>query len=174
MNLDKLEPPPPDACFAVTNVMGEPVESANGVTKLDARAVFWAWDDEHERHRHWWCRYHSHDIVIPEVEPTFRTRRVRIDFENGWSASIVYGDATYSSNRDRHPVDGTHRFSETPTTVEVMVIDHEDRHANPDGEPFGWQTPREVIDMLDLVVKLPTDYPFAGHIESVRNAGGGA
>lgn len=111
MNLDKLDPPPPDASFAITNVMGD-------------RAVLWVRDGDGLRH--FWCRYRTSDTSLPDdiyPEP-FRVRQALILFESGWSVSIIWGSASYSTNHDA-TMFARSAFTETPEVVEVAVMDRD-------------------------------------------------
>lgn len=102
-------------------------------------------------------------------DPTYghRTRRCRIRFETGWSASIMWGSGSYSTNHDAwHQHDP---FTEQPTTVEVGVLDHTGelrmrRYVDDDGME-GHEVESNLDDhalaaLLDQLATLPTDNDF--------------
>jgi hypothetical protein len=95
-----------------------------------------------------------------------RGRGCLVRFETGWSASIIWGAGTYSSNHDAwHTWDP---FTEEPTTVEVGVLDRTGelrmrRHADDEME---WHDVESYLDdlqlaaILDELAALPTDTNF--------------
>ena len=91
-----------------------------------------------------WAAAVTVDDVDVEPHP-FRIRRFVLTFENGWSVSVLYGDATYSSNYDAWFLDG--EFEEEPEHVEVAVLD-------PDGSMLA--DPVTLNDVLLLVLIATT------------------
>lgn len=97
-----------------------------------------------------------------------RTRRCIVRFESGWSASIVWGSGSYSTNHDAwHEGDP---FTEEPTTVEVGVVDHTGelrmrRHTD-DADGSEWSDVEiyldddELVELLDQLAALSTDHDF--------------
>lgn len=95
-----------------------------------------------------------------------RGRGCLVRFESGWSASIIWGAGTYSSNHEAwHDGDP---FTEEPTTVEVGVLDRTGelrmrRHADDGTE---WHEVESYLDdiqlaaLLDELAALPTDTDF--------------
>lgn len=113
------------------------------------------------------ARTFHEDLVSPGVAGYMhRGRGCVVRFESGWSASIIWGAGTYSSNHDHwHDWDP---FTEEPTTVEVGVHDHTGqmrmRH-HVDGD-FEWHEVESYLDdvalaaLLDELASLPTDYDY--------------
>jgi hypothetical protein len=104
----------------------------------------------------------------PNGEYLHRTRRTTVRFETGWSASIVWGDATYSSNHDAWL--DTPSFTEAPTTVEVGVLDStgelRQRNKSDDDTGLEWHDVESYLDddelaaLFDRLATLPTDYDY--------------
>jgi hypothetical protein len=165
--IDRLEPPPAGARFAVTNVIGgRRVDQPAGYAELtDARAVLWIADGD--GHRHFWIGYHTSD-VRPRADPdafTFRVRQARLGFEAGWTVSIVWGSCTYSTNHD-DPF-GEQPFVETPRVVELAVLDGDGIIG--DGEPLSYVGPDLALAVIDVVSSMPTGHPTAAElIEACR------
>lgn len=174
---DRLEPPPPGAPFAITNVIGGGAPNAPGghgavladlhdhqVGRLfsglaDARAVLWIADGD--GHRHFWCGYDASDIALPSgTRAPFRVRRARLGFEAGWMVSIVWGSATWSTNRDTPFSDDP--FTETPATVELAVLDRAGTIITDD--PLSYVSPELAVAVIDVVASLPTDHPTAAEL----------
>lgn len=104
---------------------------------------------------------------------THRDRRVMVRFESGWSASIIWGSGTYSSNHDAWDFEWEeHRvpFTEEPTTVEVGVLDRggvlrQRRIFDPDGgheytDVEAYLDDDALVALLDELAKLPTDFDY--------------
>jgi hypothetical protein len=155
MSTRHLEPPPPDAPFAVTNVIGGGVPNVPGYGAVtDTQAVLWVADEG--GHRHFWVQYHASDVVTTRGNP-FRARRARLGFEAGWIVSIAWGSCTYSSNHDWPPV---HAFTETPSVVELAVLGREGHIVCPDGEPLGYLGPAGVLAVIATVATWPSGEPL--------------
>jgi hypothetical protein len=119
-----------------------------------------------------------HMLNIPEAapemaefaagHPSFRMwdRRVTIPCENGWSLSVIWGDATYSSNYT-HPFIERQEFIEEPTTVEVGVLASRVTHTTLVGEstllgdPLAYVTVEEFNQVATVVSSFPSgeDWP---------------
>jgi len=91
-------------------------------------------------------------------QPEFRmeSRQAWVHFENMWHLSVIWGDATYSSNSwslslryEKLP------FIEEPTMVEVGVLPPVDNHLW--GEPMGYVDVPMFVRLAELVMHLPTD-----------------
>ena len=112
---------------------------------------------------------HVHlDTHMPDVRPTYvhHVRMALVRFESGWSASIIWGSGTYSTNHDAwHTTDP---FTEQPNTVEVGVIDHtgELRMRRQGDDEHTWHDVHAYLDdaalaaLLDRLATLPTDYDY--------------
>jgi hypothetical protein len=95
-----------------------------------------------------------------------RERRCRVRFESGWSASIIWGSGTYSSNHDAWRKGDP--FAEEPSHVEVGVVDHtgELRMRRHDDGDLEWHDLESYLDdddlaaLLDRLATLPTDYDY--------------
>lgn len=108
-----------------------------------------------------------------------RDRRCMVRFESGWSASIIWGSATYSSNHDAMYADEP--FTEEPALVEVGVIDHTGelrmrQMAEGDDE---WHDLEAYLDdealaaLLDRLATLPTDFDYGARpptMDEMRDA----
>lgn len=82
----------------------------------------------------------------------FVVRRALVAFENNWALSVIWGSATWSSNR--HSAYGGGGFQEEPTSVEVAVF-------GPDGgwfipDPFEYVTADQLARLAKLVAGLPS------------------
>ena len=96
-----------------------------------------------------------------------RGRGCWVRFESGWTASIIWGAGTYSSNYDAwHDGDP---FTEEPATVEVGVLDHTGElrmRAHRDDDGLEWHETENYLDdeqlaeLLDRLATLPTDYDY--------------
>ncbi len=66
--------------------------------------------------------------------------RERVEFDNGWSLSIIWGGSTYSDSN----------------TVEVAVINPQGEldYTHTDGDVLGWQSPDDVIDITEKIKAL--------------------
>lgn len=163
---DRLEPPPPGAPFAITNVIGGGVPNVPGGhgEVSDDRAVLWIADGD--GHRHFWCGYEAADVTLPSgTRAPFRIRRARLGFEPGWAVSIIWGSATWSTNRDTPFSDDP--FTETPATVELAVLDRAGSIITDD--PLSHVSPDLALAVIDVVASLPTDHPTAADlIDSCR------
>jgi len=91
-----------------------------------------------------------------------RDRRCLVRFESGWSASIIWGSGTYSSNHDSWHAGEP--FTEEPTAVEVGVIDHtgELRQREIDGyhDLEAYLDDDALAALLDRLATLPTDFDY--------------
>lgn len=159
---DRLEPPPPGALFAVTNVVGGTAfdQPPGFVSLTGARAVLWIADGA--GHRHFWIGWETSD-VRPRADPdafTHRTRQARLGFEAGWLISIVWGSCTWSTNHDDPFGDGP--FVETPATVELAVLDRAGTIITDD--PLSYVSPELALAVIDVVSSLPTDHPTAAEL----------
>lgn len=118
-------------------------------------------------------------VYGPDNEYSHRTRRCIIRFETGWSASIIWGDYTYSSNYDAWR---GRPFTEEPDTVEVGVLDHtgELRQRAMSDDGTDWHSVESYVDddalaaLLDRLATLPTDYDYGygippPTIDEIRN-----
>jgi hypothetical protein len=103
-----------------------------------------------------------HSFLTDHPDYRMETRQALVHFENRWQLSVIWGDATYSSNSmfwDDY-THGKRPFIEEPSVVEVGVIvpDYE----NPHGFPL-WGDPLCYVDVptfqrvAELVMHLPTD-----------------
>jgi hypothetical protein len=108
-------------------------------------------------------------------DPTYghRSRRCCIPFESGWSASIIWGSGTSSTNHDawhRHDP-----FTEEPSTVEVGVLDRAGdlRMRRQDDGDIEWHAPETYVDddqlaaLLDRLATLPTDHDYGERAPSI-------
>jgi hypothetical protein len=159
---DRLEPPPPGALFAVTNVIGGAAvdDPAGFVSLTGARAVLWIADGA--GHRHFWIRWDKSD-VRPPTDPDALTHRVRsaqLSFEAGWLVSILWGSLSWSTNHG-DPL-GDSPFVETPACVELAVLDRGGSVVT--GEPLSFVSPELALAVIDVVSSLPTDYPTAADL----------
>jgi len=106
------------------------------------------------------------DLRGGDLRYVHRTRRCVIPFESGWSASILWGCGSYSSNHDAWLADDP--FTEEPDTVEVGVLDHtgELRVREETEGDLTWHSVESYLDddalaeLLDQLAKLPTDYDY--------------
>jgi len=87
------------------------------------------------------------------------TRQCWVHFENRWQLSVIWGDATYSSNTMMAMWHGGDRetFIEEPTLVEVGVMMPGRDGAGLVGEPLGYVSVPEFHRVAELVMHLPTD-----------------
>jgi hypothetical protein len=122
---------------------------------------------------------HWLDVIAEWGRPGFwhRTRRVRLQFESGYSLSITWGDGMHGDNYDRrkHMVgmydDG---FTEEPNSVEVAIFhkDHEALGTWPDGDNIQGYVEAErlleIIDALDAGAP-PVWFDEEGHRRSKEN-----
>lgn len=86
----------------------------------------------------------DHDIGVDDY--LMRMRRAELTFESGYLLSILWGNATYSSNYETL----TTAFIEEPTEVEVGVL-HADRTEGLIGSPLGYQTVEQVQATIDAL-----------------------
>lgn len=106
--------------------------------------------------------------VAPGEDYTMRIRRCVVRFESGWSASIVWGCSTYSSNHDVYGFPGNAPFTEEPTTVEVGVIDvsgdlRQRTYADGDHEYHDVETylsDEGLAHLLDELATMPSGYDY--------------
>lgn len=100
-----------------------------------------------------------HDLEAGYVH---RTRRCLVRFESGWSASIVWGSCTYSSNHDSDLpwLDGVAPFTEEPATVEVGVIDITGELRMRDGGPEAYLDDAELASLFDFLEHCPTEFDY--------------
>jgi hypothetical protein len=122
--------------------MAEEGEDPDRFTVVAEGGVPWLVGGEHR----WPCAEHmSQDIVL--IDDIIRFRRAVIMVESGWRISIVWAPGTYSSNYDSFLDDS--KFSETPTTVEVLVL-------GGNTEPCSDVTPDELADMVTQMTTWPS------------------
>lgn len=89
-----------------------------------------------------------------------------VRFESGWSASIIWGSATYSDNHDAGF--SGRPFVEEPSTVEVGVLHHSGelrlRRMNEDGSEWtsveSYLDDDQLAELLDRLASLPTDFDY--------------
>jgi hypothetical protein len=111
-----------------------------------------------------WAQIFREDLPAPH---TFKTRRARLMFENGWTVSIIWGSCTYSSNHD-HGLYHDDEFTETPTTVELGIatdrlvdLSSSPEHANLEqyfqGDSVAaYLTADQVLAIIDDVMTWPS------------------
>jgi hypothetical protein len=129
------------------------------------------WDKErfYAGDRRYFPNY-MHMLNIPEAapemaefaaeHPEFRMwdRRVTIPFENQWSLSVIWGDATYSSNYT-HPLIERQEFIEEPTAVEVGVLSPivtNEYGGTLLGDPLSYVTVEEFNQVATVVSSFPS------------------
>lgn len=101
----------------------------------------------------------SHWVPVEEDwgKPGFwhRNRRVRLQFESGYSLSIVWGDCMHGDNytRYRHQVDEHgDGFVEEPMSVEIAILhkDYEPLGTWPDGDTIqGYVEEDRLLEIID-------------------------
>ena len=121
-------------------------------------SVLWAGE------RSYPARFHRHSMHddIPDASgfllahPDYRmeTRQCWVHFENQWTLSTIWGDATYSSNRIDYSGLERQPFIEEPTLVEVGVIPPGDELW---GNPLAYVSVPEYHRLADMVMMLPFD-----------------
>jgi hypothetical protein len=117
--------------------------------------------------------------TVPGTTWWSRHRRCVVRFESGWSASIVWGTGTYSSNHDTFGfMPDAPPFTEEPTTVEVGVLDRDGELRQRDGEVEMYLDDDQLAALLDVLAKLPTCFDYgeraptpAELLEAARAAG---
>lgn len=102
----------------------------------------WLWVGERRFPMARWVT-HDHDLHV--AKGTMHTRQARLDFESKLSLSILWGNATYSSNYE--VMFGDREFTEEPTTVEVGVLNDDGLI----GDPLAWQTVEDVLRVIDAI-----------------------
>lgn len=103
-----------------------------------------------------WCDF------VSGLGNVFRTRRVVVAFESGWSASILWGTGSYSTNHDAWLE--ADPFTDRPHTVEVGVI-HDDHLV---GDPLAEVAAVDLAIVLDLLAT--GGYERGGDVERDRAA----
>lgn len=92
------------------------------------------------------CYVDLADVYGPDGKLLHRVRRALVRLESGWGVSCIWGDSTYSTNGEH----GHDEFTETPTHVEVGIIDHEGGLVD---DPWSMQ---DVDDVNTLIAELAT------------------
>ena len=101
---------------------------------------------------HWMSSDFTHDWAEPPW--TQHVRGCHVSFENGWTASLLWGDGTYSDNK-LWPFEG-HEFVEEPHGVEVLIFSTiADMSDTPFHEPFS-ASPALVNCVLDVLAEAPS------------------
>lgn len=85
----------------------------------------------------------------------FRSRRMRIPAENGWTMSVVWGSYTYSSNHD-YPSSRGGEWHEESTTAEIRIWSRDGRDALED-QVAGYLPTDQVLGLLELMSTWATD-----------------
>ena len=83
-----------------------------------------------------------------------------LDFDNGWTASIMFGPGNYGSNRDmpfRAFMNDPPQFLDSTTAEMAACRTKESKwYTFEDGQEVkGWQNVTHVVEFLNMVVNLP-------------------
>jgi hypothetical protein len=114
---------------------------------IDTETDTFVVDDRH--------RYPLEVVDFGDTDATewfWRRRRGLMRFESGATLSIIYGDATWSTNRDCFLND--YLFNERPTCVEVWASWEE--------EPRGYVDKEGLLLLIAQANIQPTDQPTQG------------
>jgi hypothetical protein len=101
----------------------------------------------------WWGEFYASDYSDDTV--AIHTRQFVVHFESGWSASIIWGNATYSDNHDCSII-REQEFVEQPRTVELAIF-HKDREGiQPDKQPMAYLDADDVNLVLHFMRQAGT------------------
>lgn len=103
------------------------------------------------------CYVDLADVYGPDGKLLHRIRRAVVRLESGWGVSCIWGDATYSSNA--RLAGSSEEFTETPTHVEVGVLDHERGLVD---DPWSMQDVDDVNTLIDELATTPTRAAWMG------------
>jgi hypothetical protein len=102
----------------------------------------------------WWGEFYASDYE--DEQASIHTRQFVVRFESGWSASIIWGNATYSDNHDHSIIPDGKEFVESPQTVELAIF-HKDREGiQPDKAPMAYLDADDVNLVLHFMRKAGT------------------
>lgn len=99
------------------------------------------------------CSDFVHDWSDPPW--TQHIRGCHVTFENGWTASFIWGDGTYSDNHNGLFEKREHDFIEEPERIEVMIFSTVTPTDAPFDEPFS-ASPMMVNRILDVLARSPS------------------
>lgn len=115
--------------------------------------------------RTWWGEYSTEGSISGEAKAllseslgypfVFERRQFTVQYESGWSVSVVWGSMTYSDNYEHGQPHREQPLNETPELVELGVL-HHDRAGIQGGDTMAYCDEDDVNFVLDAVSKLGT------------------